>query len=467
MSSDKKLSIGVKIGYGLGYGAISVMLYNLFYIFFMIFMTDVAGVSPIFAGTISLVAVLWDGITDPTVGYISDNTRSKYGRRRPFMLVGLFMVSIAAVLLFTVVDFSETAKNFYYLITAMVFWLGLTLFDIPYNTLATDLSEDSAERTSLRYYGMIFFVACLMFLMSFIWPAVGYFTELTGSVTKAWQLAVAVVAAVAFILALICWASTKGKEKMDYEIVKENPLKSIKEVIKLKPYRYLLVFSFVLGISQILVQSSVIHVMIYKSGFDEGQLTTVLTSGVIFNLFWTGMAALLGKKLSNYRIYVISVIVAGLGMLTIPYFLDMSIMAVFIFYFAFFGFSAFTLWVYGYVFVYEIGDLAELVNGKRNDGILVSYLSFALKMGGAVAMWIIGLVLEVYGYVPTVYEQSERTLQGMTYLISVFPFVLHVIVLLLLLRYPLKPKQYNALAQALENKRQGKEYSTKGFESVL
>ena len=467
MSGGNKLNIGVKIGYGLGYGAISVMLYNLFYIFFMIFMTDVAGVSPIFAGTISLVAVLWDGITDPAVGYISDNTKSKYGRRRPFMLVGLVMVSIAAVLLFTVVDFSQTAKNFYYLIIAMVFWLGLTLFDIPYNTLATDLSEDSAERTSLRYYGMIFFVACLMFLMSFIYPAVGYFTELTGSVTKAWQYAVAVVAVVAFILGLICWSSTRGREKMDYEIVKENPFKSIKEVIKLKPYRYLLIFSFMLAISQILVQSSVVHVMIYKSGFNEGQLTTVLTIGVIFNLFWTGVAALLGKKLSNYKIYLISVVVAGLGMLTIPYLLDMSIVGVFIFYFAFFGFSAFTLWVYGYVFAYEIGDLAELVNGKRNDGILVSYLSFVFKIGGAVAMWIIGFVLEVYGYVPTIYEQSESTLKGMTYLISIFPFVLHVLAFLLLLKYPLKVKQYKAVMEALENKRQGKEYLTKDFESAL
>lgn len=457
MNKSNKLGVGIKIGYGVGYGAISVMLYNLFMIFFMIFMTDIAGVSPIFAGTISLVAVLWDGITDPAVGYLSDNTKSKYGRRRPYMLVGLFIVSVAAVLLFTVVDFSQTAKNFYYLIIAMVFWLGLTMFDIPYNTLATDLSEDSAERTSLRYYGMVFFVICLVFLNTFTWAGIGYFSELTDSVAKGWQYTVAIIAAVAFILGLICWRSTRGREKLDYEeVVKENPIKSIKDVIKLKPYRYLLAFSFILAISQLVVQSSAIHVMIYKSGFHEGQIATVLTVGAICNLLWTAGATLLQKKLSNYNIYVISVIVSGISMLVIPYVFDMTSLIVFVVYFTLWSFSIFSLWIYGYVFAYEIGDVSELVNGKRNDGILVSYLSFVLKMGGAVAMWIVGFVLEFSGYVPTVLEQSERTLQGMTYLITVIPFALHVIVLLLLLKYPLKVKQYQDVKTALDNKREGK-----------
>jgi glycoside/pentoside/hexuronide:cation symporter, GPH family len=455
---DKPLGIGTKIGYGLGYGAISVMLYNLFMIFFMIFMTDVAGVSPIFAGTISFVAVLWDAITDPSVGYISDNTTSKYGRRRPYMLAGLIIVSVSSVLLFTTVDFGTTAKNIYYLSFAMLFWLGLTMFDIPYNTLATDLTDDPVERTRLRYYGMVFFVICLMFLTSFVWPSVGFLSEAKGlSIGRSWQITVSIVAFVAFVLSLICWYSTRGRERADAEIDRENLLKSIKDVMKLKPYRWLLTFSFILGISQIMVQSSVIHVMIYKSGFDQGKLTFVLTAGVIFNLFWTGIAAVAGKRLTNYQIYLVSIVVSGLGMLAVPNLLDMSILVVFIAFFGFFGFSVFSLWVYGYVFAYEIGDLSELVNNKRHDGILVSYLSFVLKMGGAVGMWIIGVVLEFYGYVPNAPEQSEITIKGMTYLISVFPFILHVIALVFLLKYPLSNNKYTKVLELLEKKRAGQE----------
>lgn len=455
---DKPLGIGTKIGYGLGYGAISVMLYNLFMIFFMIFMTDVAGVSPIFAGTISFVAVLWDAITDPSVGYISDNTTSKYGRRRPYMLAGLIIVSVSSVLLFTTVDFGTTAKNIYYLSFAMLFWLGLTMFDIPYNTLATDLTDDPVERTRLRYFGMVFFVICLMFLTSFVWPSVGFLSEAKGlSIGRSWQITVSIVAFVAFVLSLICWYSTRGRERADAEIDREKLLKSIKDVMKLKPYRWLLTFSFILGISQIMVQSSVIHVMIYKSGFDQGKLTFVLTAGVIFNLFWTGIAAVAGKRLTNYQIYLVSIVVSGLGMLAVPNLLDMSILVVFIAFFGFFGFSVFSLWVYGYVFAYEIGDLSELVNNKRHDGILVSYLSFVLKMGGAVGMWIIGVVLEFYGYVPNAPEQSEITIKGMTYLISVFPFILHVIALVFLLKYPLSNNKYTKVLELLEKKRAGQE----------
>ena len=455
---NKPLGMGTKIGYGLGYGAISVMLYNLFMLFFMIFMTDVAGVSPIFAGTISFVAVLWDAITDPSVGYISDNTTSKYGRRRPYMLAGLIIVCVSSVFLFTTVDFGRMGKNIYYLCFAILFWLGLTLFDIPYNTLATDLTDDSDERTRLRYYGMVFFVICLMFLTSFVWPSVGFLSEAKGlSIGRSWQITVSIVALVAFVLSFICWFSTRGRERIDSDIEKENPLKSIKDVLKLKPYRWLLTFSFILGISQIMVQSSVIHVMIYKSGFDQGKLTFVLTSGVIFNLFWTGIAAVAGKRLTNYQIYMVSVIVSGLGMLAVTNLLDMSILAVFIVFFGFFGFSVFSLWVYGYVFAYEIGDLSELVNNKRHDGILVAYLSFVLKMGGAVGMWIIGVVLEFYGYVPNAPEQSEVTIKGMTYLISVFPFVLHAIALVFLFKYPLTNDKYTKVLELLEKKRAGQE----------
>jgi Na+/melibiose symporter-like transporter len=191
-----------------------------------------------------------------------------------------------------------------------------------------------------------------------------------------------------------------------------------------------------------------------------------LTAGVIFNLFWTGVAAFVGKRFTNYQIYLVSVIVSGLGMLAVPNLLDMSILAVFIVFFGFFGFSVFSLWVYGYVFAYEIGDLSELVNDKRHDGILVSYLSFVLKMGGAVGMWIIGVVLEFYGYVPNAAEQSEVTIKGMTYLISIFPFVLHVVAFVFLLKYQLVSDRYAEVFKLLEKKRAGQDVSTESITAL-
>ncbi len=460
----KKLGFWFKFGYGAGYGGISVLLYNLFYIFFMLFLTDVAGISPIYAGTISFIAVLWDGISDPAVGYLSDRSKSKYGRKRPYMIVGLFIVALSAVLLFTVVDFSQAAKNFYYTIMAMVFWLGLTMYDIPYNTLATDLTDNPQERTSLRYFATFFLVVTMVFLNTFMWPAIGFFAEKTASGPKGWQLSVIVVAAVAFILGFISWNVTRGREDKNVVIPTENPLKSLKDVIKLKPYRYLLAFSFVLAISQVIVQSSMPYVMIYKAGFNDAQIGGVFTIAAVFNLIWIFGAHLVRNKFSNHNIYVFSVIVTGILLFSIPYVLDMTKFWVFLLYFTFWSFSVFSLWTYGYTFAYEIGDLSELRTGTRHDGILVSYTSFILKMGGAVAMWLIGFVLEIFEYVPNAIEQSSKTLTGMTLLITVFPLVLHAITLVLLLLYPLKGKKFSLVETALLKKRNGEEYSMDGIE---
>ena len=88
---DNKLSFTTKLGYGIGQGGDSAG-YNLYYTYFLFFLTDVAMVSPAFAGVISLIAITWDAVTDPFVGYISDNTKSKYGRRRPFMIGSAFHI---------------------------------------------------------------------------------------------------------------------------------------------------------------------------------------------------------------------------------------------------------------------------------------------------------------------------------------------------------------------------------------
>lgn len=82
LMAGKKVPMPVKIGYGIGTAGDSVP-YNLFFTYFLFFLTDVAGVNPAVAGIISFIAVMWDAVTDPAVGFLSDNTKNPNGRRRP------------------------------------------------------------------------------------------------------------------------------------------------------------------------------------------------------------------------------------------------------------------------------------------------------------------------------------------------------------------------------------------------
>ena len=141
INKDGRLPLGTKIGYGAA--ALSDgTAYVFFYSFFLLFLTDYAGVNPLWAGSISLIVVLWDAVTDPFIGWLSDNCRSKKGRRRPFMLIGIFPWLITLTLMYTKVDLTGGAQFFYYVVMAMLFWTSYTLCDVPYKALGAELTDN-------------------------------------------------------------------------------------------------------------------------------------------------------------------------------------------------------------------------------------------------------------------------------------------------------------------------------------
>ncbi|MCE2603772.1 MFS transporter, partial [Pseudomonas aeruginosa] len=103
-----------------------------------------------------LIAILWDAVTDPIIGYISDNLKSKYGRRRPMILAGAIPYGISVFLLFNNIDLGGNAQFFYFLAVALLFWTSFTTYDIPFFSLGAELSEDFNERTSLRAWSSVF-----------------------------------------------------------------------------------------------------------------------------------------------------------------------------------------------------------------------------------------------------------------------------------------------------------------------
>lgn len=92
-TTQRPLTVGKRLGYSIGAFGDSVG-FNIFYFFFLFFLTDIAGIPPAIAGTITLIAVAWDAITDPIIGYLSDNLKSKSGRRRPFMITSAIPYAI-------------------------------------------------------------------------------------------------------------------------------------------------------------------------------------------------------------------------------------------------------------------------------------------------------------------------------------------------------------------------------------
>ena len=142
---SEKLPFKVRLSYGLS-GYTSFITWTLFSMYGLFFFTDIVGLNPTFAGAIISLGTLWDAITDPIVGSISDNLKCKYGRRRPLIIGVAIPFAIISVLLFTNFGLSEGASKVYYVVIILLYYTAQTVLDIASSSLGSEMTLDYDER---------------------------------------------------------------------------------------------------------------------------------------------------------------------------------------------------------------------------------------------------------------------------------------------------------------------------------
>ena len=147
-SDGGRLPFKVKFYYGGVEGGITVV-WGVFSFFFLFFLTDIVGINPATAGTIMLIAGIWDAVTDPLAGIISDRTKSKWGRRRPYLIGFVVPFAVSAWLLFTDFGLSPEWTVAYFIMVNILFYFVQDFIAVPGNSLAAEMTRDYDERTTL------------------------------------------------------------------------------------------------------------------------------------------------------------------------------------------------------------------------------------------------------------------------------------------------------------------------------
>ena len=264
-----KLKFSTKLSYGIG-GICDNALYTLSGTYLLLYLTTVAGVNPAIAGTISAVGSVWEAICGPIVGFKSDSTRTRFGRRKPFLLVAAFPVAVITSLLFTAIDASPAVKAIYYTVMILLFWTVFATFFVPYLAWGSDLTEDYHERTVLRSYAYVFNQVgmCIGMVMPTI--IVDYFMNLGKTTQQSWQMVGMFTGICGGTALLICaltihkddnknFRKPEIKEKfLDLKVL-PSMFKEYFEILKLKPIRYLLGASVVYLIANTIIGQSFLH----------------------------------------------------------------------------------------------------------------------------------------------------------------------------------------------------------------
>ncbi len=270
MKDDVKLPLKVKLGYGicdlggnLFFTVIAFLLLN--------YLTDTVGIAAGLAGSIIMIGKIWDAITDPMAGYLSDRTRTRWGRRRPYIFFGSFPLFAAMVVMFTHPGFTNQGHLFVWAVVAYCFLCtAYTLVNIPYNSMTPELTQDFHERTSLNGYRFGFAVIGTLIGAGGALPLVAAF----GSKTTGYTVMGALFGAVMLVTALITFYTVKEPPAPSRPPTR-GFFKTYLKVFKNKPY-VLILAAYSLHVTALTVVSGIaIYYFKYIHG-SEPQTTIAM-----------------------------------------------------------------------------------------------------------------------------------------------------------------------------------------------
>lgn len=465
--TEKKLSVGTKVGYAIGAFGDTIPL-NIFNFYFLFFLTDIAGVSPLKAGMVSSIAVLWNGVLDPFVGYLSDNSRSRFGRRRSFMIKAVVPYGICMFLIFSDLPLPQELKIFYFILIAMAYYTCYTVYVIPFFALGGELTDDFEERTSVRAWGsavgygtMILALALPPIIVAFVEDNMG------RSAVQGWR-AVGIVFGILIVLGmLVCLLCTKGKETIPCAVNDEkrkNIVRSYLEVLKLRPVRFLGITVLFWAMAAAVASGGAVYMLTNNFHVTAGQQSVYFTCIGLFSVLWTPVINGLGKKFDKKHVYCCAMLFSGMalcvfGIMGVKSFEWAILMA---FFFTFGNTTFFTVY---FSLMYDLSELDEYVNGEGRIGAMAGLMDLIQKCGTAVAMQLLGIFLQLGGY-----DVPEREAEAAEIIISantLLPGILGICAGLLAIAYPVTKTRHQALKAALGQKKQGKACSEKGFEKLI
>ena len=446
---SQKLSRLTKFFYGsgdLGFSLVGTIIGA----YFLFFLTDVVGIKPAVAGIAILIGRTWDYLNDPLIGHLSDRTRSKWGRRRPFLLFGALPFALAFTLMWYRPPFeSQVALAVYYALAYVIFDAAATFVYMPYFALTPELTEDYDERTSLTSYRMFF--SLLGGLLAFTIPLM-----IVGSFTPANADKVLLMGAIfglgSALPLLLVFFNTKERDEF---VAQEKPkfLDSIKAALKNKPFIFGAVIYLLTWVCMDILQTILLFFIKYVlklEGMSDIIMALIFVTAIIALPFWEYASRKLNKRMA-YVYGVVFWAVAQILLITVGPLVPMPVLVILCI-MAGIGVSA--AHVLPWAILPDAIEWDEYKTGERHEGMFYSLVTLMGKIASSIAIPLTAIMLDVTGYIPNAVQQPASALLGIRLLIGPVPAVFLTISIIFALKYPLERVQFSNIVKELEERRE-------------
>lgn len=401
----KGFNMGDKIGYALGDIGCG-MFFQLVTTYLMLFYTDILGISAMSVGTLFIVARVWDAINDPIMGVIVDkNNHTNHGKFRPYLILFGIPMTISGILCFTFLpSLPESMKLPYAYITYIAFGMLYTAVNIPYGSLASVMTTDPIERTSLSTFrnigSMVGGVAVMVLVPKII------FTD--GAVTAKGFLLCAIVFSIICSMSFV-FTFRHTRERIQFRKTNEEKVtlvQTVKTLFKNRAFMGVTLASFALTAAMFIGTS--LNAYLFKEYFKKPELITLAgMAGMIPMLLVIPFVGKLVKKFGKKEISVagtaLSMIVYGIlfvSPIANPYiYIALTMIA---------GIGTGIVSAVTWALIADAIDYQEYISGERNEGIVYSSFSLFRKLAQAISGGVGGFALGILGYEAGAIEQSAK-----------------------------------------------------------
>ena len=451
MSKDQGEVYSTKkaVSYGIGQFADTIAL-EMFVFFIFTFYFSVVGMDVNLITIVFIIWSIWNAINDPLLGALSDRTRTKFGRRKPYILIAIIPLFVIMVLLWTPPLYPESASFLYFVIVVILFDITYTMYDLNYASLFPEMFQDLNERARANNIKQAFTVIGLIF--TFIMPTF-FIPKLDDPQYFSNYSIAGVVMAVIFVIGALLCAKFGIKERKEFsEDYKTAPsmLDSLKHSIKNKGFRTFIIanmgYWYVIGMLPTIVPLYGTYVL----NIGEGEsvllgllLGSTFISAAIFLALWRYVALKIGMK-KGYMMANAVFIVTLLPFLVI----NDRIFAFIAFFIAGIGLSGALL--FGDILLAAIIDEDELKGGTRREGGFYGINALITKLSTIFVIITISLVFNSTGWKVFNPVPGTDTIFGLKSLLCIFPAIALGIGILSISRFPITKENYEQIKQGIE-----------------
>ncbi|MFZ4796314.1 MAG: MFS transporter [Bacteroidia bacterium] len=465
--SSQIVPMGQKIAFGLG--MLANQMFPAALGIFMVVLVENLGMPSWMWGVLFFVPRIVDAFFDPIMGFISDNTKSVWGRRRQYVFVGSIIMGIAFIIMWQLYREDSVMYNFTFFLTfSLIFHIGLSIFSVPYVAMGYEMSDDFHERTSI--------MAISQWIGQFAWVIAPWFWVIMydpswfpNADTATRTLAIW-VGSVFMLLAMVPAIFIKSKSTQFDDTLQPLTYKTIggslteilisfKEAFSNKPFRKLCIATFFIFNAFNTVAGFTFFIVVYYLFNGD-----TAAAGIWPTLFGCGGAlattfivipivAWIAKKMEKKRAFLICQGISIFGYLLLWFLFIPGKPYMFLFALPFFSFGIGSLFTLMMSMTADVCDMDELASGKRREGVFGAIYWWMVKFGFAIAGLLTGVIMSVVAFKAGAPTQPEGAVNGLRLFFSGVPIFGTLIAMWVMWNYDLTEKKAREIKEQLDDRK--------------